>query len=87
MKRGVVLMKKEVTDIVFLLDRSGSMSGLENDTIKSYNNYLERMKSQNVRVTTVLFDDKYEFVTEQTNIKNVKRWTKEHIIQEGVLHY
>ena len=31
-------MKKEVTDIVFLLDRSGSMSGLENDTIKSYNN-------------------------------------------------
>ncbi len=80
-------MKKEVTDIVFLLDRSGSMSGLENDTIKSYNNYLERMKSQNVRVTTVLFDDKYEFVTEQTNIKNVKRWTKEHIIQEGVLHY
>lgn len=87
MKRGVVLMKKEVTDIVFLLDRSGSMSGLENDTIKSYNNYLERMKSQNVRVTTVLFDDKYEFVTEQTNIKNVKKWTKEHIIQEGVLHY
>lgn len=80
-------MKKEVTDIVFLLDRSGSMSGLENDTIKSYNNYLERMKSQNVRVTTVLFDDKYEFVTEQTNIKNVKKWTKEHIIQEGVLHY
>ena len=80
-------MKKEVTDIVFLLDRSGSMLGLENDTIKSYNNYLERMKSQNVRVTTVLFDDKYEFVTEQTNIKNVKRWTKEHIIQEGVLHY
>ena len=80
-------MKKEVTDIVFLLDRSGSMSGLENDTIKSYNNYLERMKSQSVRVTTVLFDDKYEFVTEQTNIKNVKRWTKEHIIQEGVLHY
>ena len=80
-------MKKEVTDIVFLLDRSGSMSGLGNDTIKSYNNYLERMKSQNVRVTTVLFDDKYEFVTEQTNIKNVKRWTKEHIIQEGVLHY
>ena len=52
-------MKKEVTDIVFLLDRSGSMSGLENDTIKSYNNYLERMKSQNVRVTTLLFDDKY----------------------------
>ena len=30
-------MKKEVTDIVFLLDRSGSMSELENDTIKSYN--------------------------------------------------
>lgn len=87
MKRGVVLIKKEATDIVFLLDRSGSMSGLENDTIKSYNNYLERMKSQNVRVTTVLFDDKYEFVTEQTNIKNVKKWTKEHIIQEGVLHY
>lgn len=73
-------MKKEVTDIVFLLDRSGSMSGLENDTIKSYNNYLERMKSQNVRVTTVLFDDKYEFVTEQTNIKNVKKDGQKNIL-------
>ena len=76
-------MKKEVTDIVFLLDRSGSMSGLENDTIKSYNNYLERMKSQNVRVTTVLFDDKYEFVTEQTNIKNVKKMDKRTYYTRG----
>lgn len=36
----------ESTDIVFLLDRSGSMSGAESDTIGGYNSYLERMKNR-----------------------------------------
>ena len=55
----------ESTDIVFLLDRSGSMSGAESDTIGGYNSYIERMKKQNVFVTTVLFDDKYDVITEE----------------------
>ena len=58
-------------DIVFLLDRSGSMGGIESDTIGGYNGYLDKQKNNNVRVTTVLFDDQYEMLTKRENIKNV----------------
>ena len=51
---------KEETNIVFLLDRSGSMHGTEEDTIGGYNSYIENQKQDNVKVTTILFDDKYE---------------------------
>lgn len=63
----------ESTDIVFLLDRSGSMLGAESDTIGGYNSYLERMKKQNVFVTTVLFDDKYDVITERKKISKVNK--------------
>lgn len=63
----------ESTDIVFLLDRSGSMSGAEDDTIGGYNSYLERMKKQNAFVTTILFDDKYEVITERKKISKVNK--------------
>lgn len=59
-------------DIVFLLDRSGSMGGIEDDTIGGYNSYIESQKKNNVKVTTVLFDDKYEMLHERCDIKNVK---------------
>ena len=64
--------EKEVMDIVFLLDRSGSMSGMESDTIGGYNGYLKNMKKSNAYVTTVLFDDKYEMITKRTKIPFVK---------------
>ena len=58
-------------DIVFLLDRSGSMGGIESDTIGGYNGYLDKQKNNNVRVTTVLFDDQYEMLTKREDIKKV----------------
>ena len=64
-------MKKEM-DIVFLLDRSGSMRGTEEDTIGGYNSYIENQKNNNVLVTTILFDDKYEMLYNRKNIKEVK---------------
>ena len=64
-------MKKEM-DIVFLLDRSGSMRGTEEDTIGGYNSYIETQKNNNVLVTTILFDDKYEMIYNRKNIKEVK---------------
>lgn len=64
-------MKKEM-DIVFLLDRSGSMAGIEEDTIGGYNSYINTQKNNNVLVTTVLFDDKYEMLYNRRNIKEVK---------------
>ena len=52
--------KKEEMDVVFLLDRSGSMSGMESDTIGGYNGYLNDMNNQKTKITTILFDNQYE---------------------------
>ena len=51
-------MKKNLTEIVFILDRSGSMGGLEPDTIGGFNAMLTRQKEQEgeANVTTILFD-------------------------------
>lgn len=52
-------MKKGLTEIVFILDKSGSMSGLEADTIGGYNSFLEKQKKVDgeAYVSTVLFSD------------------------------
>ncbi|MCL2670569.1 MAG: hypothetical protein FWF10_00850 [Clostridiales bacterium] len=57
-------MKKGLTELVFILDRSGSMSGLEQDTIGGYNALLEKQKNEpgEAIITTVLFDDRYELL-------------------------
>lgn len=63
-------MNNGLTEIIFLLDRSGSMSGLEKDTIGGYNSFLEKQKElgDNVIITTILFDDKYEILYNGVNI-------------------
>ena len=57
-------MKKGLTELVFILDRSGSMGGLESDTIGGYNAMLKEQSKMDgeVVVTTVLFDDAYELL-------------------------
>ena len=77
-------MKKQTqTDVVFLLDRSGSMGGIENDTIGGYNSYLESQKKNNVKVTTVLFDDRYEMLYDRVDIKDVKKLTNKEYYVRG----
>ena len=51
-------MKNNITELVFILDRSGSMSGLEQDTIGGFNSLIEKQRRQNGKcyVSTVLFD-------------------------------
>ena len=51
--------KNNEMDVVFLLDRSGSMGGIEKDTIGGYNSYIDSQRGKNVKVTTILFDDNY----------------------------
>ena len=75
--------KNEKMDIVFLLDRSGSMSGIENDTIGGYNSYIESQKINNAKVTTILFDDKYEMLTKREDIKNIKKLTNKEYYVRG----
>ena len=57
-------MKKGLTEIIYVLDRSGSMGHLTGDTIGAYNAYLDEQKKFDgeTRITTVLFDDRYELL-------------------------
>ena len=52
-------MKKGLTEVVFILDRSGSMSGLEGDTIGGFNSMIEKQKKEEgeALVSTILFDN------------------------------
>ena len=54
-------MNQNLTEIVFILDRSGSMAGLENDTIGGFNGFVKKQaQAGQTSLTTILFDDKYE---------------------------
>ena len=79
------MKKNKNTDIVFILDRSGSMSCVEDDTIKGYNDFLkkERRNSGKVCVTTVLFDDQYEVLYSRVNINEVKEITNKEYFARG----
>ena len=65
------------TEIVFILDRSGSMQGLESDTIGGYNSLLEKQKLEagSARVTTVLFDDVVETLHDRIDLHAVSPLT------------
>ena len=66
-------MKQGLTEMVFILDRSGSMSGLESDTIGGYNAMLAKQQKEpgEAVITTVLFDDQYELLHDRINLRGV----------------
>ena len=66
-------MRKDLTEVVFILDRSGSMSGLEADTIGGYNSMLAKQKEEKgeALISTVLFDDKTEILHDRKDLKTV----------------
>lgn len=70
-------------DVVFLLDRSGSMSGIEKDTIGGYNSYIDSQRGKNVKVTTILFDDKYEVLHNREDIDSIKKLTNKDYYVRG----
>ncbi len=78
-------MKENLTELVFILDRSGSMSGLETDTIGGFNSMLEKQKKESGEafVTTVLFDDKYELLHDRYDIKGVNLLTEKEYYVRG----
>jgi uncharacterized protein YegL len=72
------------TEIVFVLDRSGSMHGLEKDVIGGFNSFVvEQQKiKDNSRLTTVLFDDRYEVLHDGIDLQEVKPITaKEYFVR------
>lgn len=78
-------MKSDLTEIIFVLDRSGSMNGLENDTIGGYNSFLkiQRETQGGAKVTTVLFDDEYIKLHDRVDINNVKPITEKEYFARG----
>ncbi len=78
-------MKKDLTELVFILDRSGSMSGLESDTIGGYNSMLEKQKKEpgEALITTVLFDDKYELLHDRINLRGTEPITEKEYYVRG----
>ncbi len=71
-------MKKGLTELVFILDKSGSMGGMESDTIGGYNSLLVKQKAVDNEcfITTVLFDNNYELLHDRIDIKAVSPITE-----------
>lgn len=71
-------MKNNITELVFILDRSGSMSGFEADTIGGFNSTIEKQREQEgkVYVSTVLFDNYSEVLHDRVDINDVKPMTR-----------
>ena len=67
-------MKKNLTELVFIIDRSGSMSGLEADTIGGFNSMIERQKKEDgdAIISTVLFDDSQEVLYNRVPISKIE---------------
>ena len=70
-------MKKNLTELVFILDRSGSMSGLEQDTIGGFNAMIEKQKKEpgEAYVSTILFDNVSEVLHDRVRLPDVPKMT------------
>ena len=78
-------MKKNLTELVMILDRSGSMSGLEKDTIGGYNGMLKKQRETKgeVLVSTVLFDHNIEVLHDRVPLDKVPAITEKDYYVRG----
>ena len=78
-------MKNNISELVFILDRSGSMSGLEGDTIGGFNSLIEKQKSIEGRcfVTTVLFDSDFERIHDRVDLSEIPAMTEKDYYVRG----
>ena len=78
-------MKKNLTELVFILDRSGSMAGLEEDTIGGFNAMIEKQKQEQGEacVSTVLFDNYSTVIHDRVDIQKVEPMTRKEYYVRG----
>lgn len=78
-------IKNGITELVFILDRSGSMSGLESDTVGGFNSMIEQQKETDgeVYVSAVLFDDNTEVLYDRVRISDIRKMTKKDYFVRG----
>ena len=75
--------QKKMLDVVFILDKSGSMSGSEKDTIHSFNEYIEKEKGNSfpTKISTILFSDHFHYLQNRVEVSKVKKMTsKEYFV-------
>ena len=79
------MMKNNITELVFILDRSGSMAGLESDTIGGFNALIEKQRQQDGEcfVSTVLFDHVSEVLHDRVKLSEIKKMTKDDYTVRG----
>ena len=78
-------MKKNLTELVFIIDRSGSMAGLESDTIGGFNSMIEKQKKEDGQclVSTVLFNQKSSVLYDRVDINDIKKMEDNDYIASG----
>lgn len=78
-------MRKNLTELVFILDRSGSMSGLERDTIGGFNSMIAKQKSESGEaiISTVLFDNTSEVIHDRVDIQKIEPMTDKQYYVRG----
>lgn len=78
-------VKNSITELVFILDRSGSMSGLESDTIGGFNAMIDKQKKQDGEcyVSTVLFDNVSEVLHDRVKLADIKPMTENEYTVRG----
>ena len=78
-------MKKNLTELVFILDRSGSMAGLEGDTIGGFNAMIEKQRGEpgEAVISTVLFDNETEVIHDRIPLDRVPRLTEKEYYVRG----
>lgn len=78
-------MRKGLTEVVFILDRSGSMSGLEADTIGGFNSMIQKQKREEgeALISTVLFDDRTDVIYDRVPVERVEKMTDKQYFVRG----
>ena len=78
-------MKKNLTELVFILDRSGSMAGLEGDTIGGFNGMIEKQRGEagEAYVSTILFDNVSEVIHDRVSLNRIPKLTEKEYYVRG----
>ena len=78
-------MKKNLTEVVCILDKSGSMSGLESDTIGGYNSMIEKQKKEDgeAYISTVLFSDYSKVIHDRVSVDKIEPMTEKEYYVDG----
>ena len=85
MERQVYKMRKDLTELVFILDRSGSMRGLEADTVGGFNSLVEKQKKEEGQalISVVLFDDQQEVLYDRAALNTIEPMTDQQYYVRG----